>query len=166
MLLAGVNHIAMLTNDTERLCDFYGNVFGAVVEGRLQLDEGMQLTFVRLGPHTELNVFEIEGNVEADRQVPGFARGRIDHFGLHASSTDSFDEIRRRLIDCGATDGFVTDFGPILSVFFRDPDGLEAEVCVENPNAVPGVTNPPGTPAPGYDVVRPENLIAPQPATP
>lgn len=44
------------------------------------------------------------------------------------------------------TDGFVTDFGHILSEFFRDPDGLEAEVVVRNPDA-PGVHNPPGTPA-------------------
>jgi len=50
----------------------------------------------------------------------------------------------------GASDGFVTDFGSILSVFFRDPDGLEGEVCVANPAAVPGVHHPPGTPAPGY----------------
>jgi len=50
----------------------------------------------------------------------------------------------------GASDGFVTDFGPLLSVFFRDPDGLEAEVCVVNPDAVPGAFNPPGTPAQRY----------------
>lgn len=49
-----------------------------------------------------------------------------------------------------ASDGFVTDFGPILSLFFRDPDGLEAEVCVANPDAKPGVMNPPGTPAARY----------------
>jgi hypothetical protein len=28
----------------------------------------------------------------------------------------------------GASDGTMTDFGTKLSVFFRDPDGLEAEV--------------------------------------
>ena len=39
----------------------------------------------------------------------------------------------------------MTDFGPVLSVFFRDPDGLECEVCVTNPDAEPGVVNPPGT---------------------
>ena len=43
-----------------------------------------------------------------------------------------------------------TDFGPILSLFFRDPDGLEAEVCVVNPDAEPGVHHPPGTPARRY----------------
>jgi hypothetical protein len=50
----------------------------------------------------------------------------------------------------GASEGFVTDFGPVLSLFFRDPDGLEGEVCVANPDAMPGVYNPPGTPAPGF----------------
>ena len=48
------------------------------------------------------------------------------------------------------TDGFVTDFGHILSLFFRDPDGLEAEVCVQNPDSQPGVHNPPGTTALRY----------------
>ena len=32
-------------------------------------------------------------------------------------------------------------------MFFRDPDGLECEVCVANPDGVPGAFNPPGTPA-------------------
>ena len=41
-------------------------------------------------------------------------------------------------------------FGPILSLFFVDPDGLEGEVCVTNPDSVPGVVNPPGTPAARY----------------
>ena len=50
----------------------------------------------------------------------------------------------------GAADDFVTDFGPVLSMFFRDPDGLECEVCVANPDAVPGVSNPPGTRAARY----------------
>jgi hypothetical protein len=38
----------------------------------------------------------------------------------------------------------------MLSLFFRDPDGLECEVCVENPDMVPGVHNPPGTRAARY----------------
>jgi hypothetical protein len=38
--------------------------------------------------------------------------------------------IRRRLIDAGASDGTVNDFGRVHSLFFRDPDGLEGEVLV------------------------------------
>ena len=150
MLLNGVNHVGLITNDTERLVAFYRDVFEAEVDGEVSEGEGMRLTFIRIGDAAELNVFEISGNTEADRQTPMFGRGRIDHLGLQAASLDAFEEIRRRLIARGAADEFVTDFGAILSLFFTDPDGLEGEVCVANPDAVPGVSNPPGTPATRY----------------
>jgi len=150
MLLAGINHVALLTNDTGRFVDFYRDVFGAEVDGEGSEGEGVRLTFVRIGENVELNVFEVAGNEEAQRQTPMFGRGRIDHLGLMAASLDAFDQIRDRLIERGAADRFVTDFGSILSLFFRDPDGLEGEVCVPNPDAMPGVSNPPGTPAARY----------------
>ena len=68
-----------------------------------------------------------------------FGRGRLDHLALQAASLQDFETIRQRLMARGLADDFVTDFGPMLSLFFRDPDGLECEVCVENPDAVPGV---------------------------
>jgi len=111
---------------------------------------GVRLSIIDVGPHSELNVFQIVGNTEADRQVPMFGRGRIDHLALQAGSLEAFETIRARLIERGSSDGFVTDFGPVLSIFFRDPDGLECEVCVENPDAEPGVHHPPGTPAARY----------------
>ncbi len=152
-MLDGFNHVAILTNDSKRLHAFYKDVFNATVprdDLETPDDADVRLSVVHVGPHSELNVFEITGNTEADRQTPMFGRGRIDHLALHAESLDAFETIRDRLIARGATDGFVTDFGPILSVFFRDPDGLECEVCVQNPDARPGVSNPPGTPAARY----------------
>jgi hypothetical protein len=125
-------------------------VFDAVVSRDAREGEGMRLSFIDVGAGRELNVFEIDGNDEAGRQTPMFGRGRIDHLGLQAASVDAFDVIRERLVARGASDGFVTDFGPLLSLFFRDPDGLEGEVCVPNPDARPGVFNPPGTPAARY----------------
>ena len=150
MLLDGVNHVAILTADSDRLHAFYREVFDATVSHDGPAGEGMPLSFVDVGPRTELNVFEIEGNDEATKASPMFARGRLDHMGLQAASVEAFDLIRDRLVACGASDGFVTDFGPVLSIFFRDPDGLEGEVCVPNPDARPGVHNPPGTPAARY----------------
>lgn len=150
MLLDGINHVAVVTADTERLVAFYDEVFGAVVDGELRGDDGVRLTLLKIGPHTELNVFEIDGNEEAHRHLPMFERGRLDHLGLQAASLADFDTIRERLMARGASDGFVTDFGPVLSVFFRDPDGLECEVCVPNPDERPGVLNPPGTPSARY----------------
>ena len=152
MLLAGINHVGLLTKDTERLHAFYREVFDATVfhdhrEGDLRF------SLVDVGPANQLNVFEIVGNVEADRQTPMFGRGRIDHIGLEAASHEAFDEMRARLIARGATDGFVTDFGLAISLFFRDPDGLEGEVCLHNPQATAADLKPPGTPAAGYERV-------------
>jgi len=153
MLLNGLNHVAVLTKDTSRLQAFYQEVFDATVSNpRGEAAEGpdVRLSFIHIGPFSELNVFEVRGNTEADRQTPMFGRGRIDHLALQAESIEAFDTIRDRLMARGASDEFVTDFGPILSVFFRDPDGLECEVCVPNPDARAGVHNPPGTAARRY----------------
>ena len=152
MLLAGINHVAVLTKDTERLHAFYRDVFDATI-GHDEREDGMRLSFIDVGPNVQLNVFEIDGNSEAERQTPMFGRGRIDHLGLEAASHEAFDEIRDRLIARGSTDGFVTDFGRAISLFFRDPDGLEGEVLLTIPDADPGVVHPPGTPAAGYERV-------------
>ncbi len=148
MLLKGINHVATLTSDTDRLHAFYRDVFEATVvndERQLHGETPFRMSIVDIGDGTMLNVFDIEGNVEAARQVPMFGRGRIDHIGLRAKDIEAFEEIRRRLMERGAADDFVTDFGEAYSVFFRDPDGLEGEVLVDNPDAIPGVFNPPGT---------------------
>ena len=153
MLLKGLNHVAVITNDASRLNDFYKQVFEAeVLRDGSEFPEGQgpRLSIIKIGDWAELNVFEIEGNTEADRQVPMFGRGRLDHLALQAASLQDFEEIRDRLMARGAADDFVTDFGQMLSIFFRDPDGLECEVCVENPDAVPGADNPPGTRAARY----------------
>jgi catechol 2,3-dioxygenase-like lactoylglutathione lyase family enzyme len=148
-MLAGFDHVAVLTADIDRFVDFYRDVFGAEVFGRIT-DGGAEIVALRIGPTAELNVFQIEGNTEASRQTPMFGRGRLDHFALRATSLEQFDQLRDELIRRGCTDGFVTDFGHVLSVFFRDPEGLELELCVGNPDAVPGRINPPGTPAARY----------------
>ncbi|MGW4340680.1 VOC family protein [Rhodococcus koreensis] len=135
MLLDGVNHIAWISKDAARLGRFYADVFDADVgptrpHGR---DGGETMTVIRIGPHTELNIFVIDGNTEAERQTPMWGRGRIDHVGLQAASPEAFEVIRQRLIDAAASDGAINDFGTAQSIFFRDPDGLEGEVLIATP---------------------------------
>jgi hypothetical protein len=136
VLLEGVNHIATVSNDARRLGEFYAEVFDADV-GPTRAhgeDGGETMTVIRIGPHTELNVFVIEGNHQADHQTPMWGRGRIDHLGLQANSPEAFATIRGRLITAGASDGTVNDFGSTWSLFFRDPDGMEGEVLVAKPD--------------------------------
>jgi catechol 2,3-dioxygenase-like lactoylglutathione lyase family enzyme len=153
VLLKGLNHVAVITHDASVLNAFYEEVFDAIIlrdGSEFPEGQGPRLSIIKIGDWSELNVFQIEGNSEADRQIPMFGRGRLDHLALQAESIQAFETIRERLMVRGAADDFVTDFGPMLSLFFRDPDGLESEVCVENPDVVPGVFNPPGTRAARY----------------
>ena len=129
VLLDGINHVAILTNDTERLHAFYEEVFDAVVlhdgpepsGGPGSADSPVRLSMIQVGPYSELNVFQVAGNTEADRQTPMFGRGRIDHLALQAGSMEAFETIRQRLRARGAADDFVTDFGPILSAVLPGP---------------------------------------------
>ena len=49
---------------------------------------------------------------------------------MRAASPDAFTNICRRLVDAGASDGVINDFGEVRSIFFRDPDGMEGEVLI------------------------------------
>lgn len=151
MLLDGMNHVAVITDDTERFVQFYREIFDATVSHREAIGPGT-LTFVDIGPRTELNVFEVSGDA-APVLVRGsmFSHGPIDHMGLQAADREAFVEIRRRLVAHGASDGFVTDFGRSHSIFFRDPDGLEGEVLLWLSRD--GAVHPPGTPATGYEAL-------------
>ena len=109
MLLDGFNHVAILTSDTKRLHAFYEEVFDtSVPRDGPETPNGaeVRLSVVHVGPHSELNVFEVDGNTEAERQTPMFGRGRIDHLALHAESLEAFETIRDRLMARGASRRF------------------------------------------------------------
>src|SRR5215471_14596131 len=130
-LLDGVNHIALLTRDMDRFIRFYQEVFDAHVvhDHRHHADHvGERMVIMAIGGQSAFNVFEVPGNTQTHVQTPMFGRGRLDHGGLNARSRETFEHVRTRLMHLGASDGTITDFGASLSVFFRDPDGLEAEV--------------------------------------
>jgi catechol 2,3-dioxygenase-like lactoylglutathione lyase family enzyme len=150
VLLDGINHIGMLTDDTARLVRFYEEVFDATVSHQEEIGDEGTLTMIDVGPHTELNVFELRGDDAPDvTRGSMFTHGPIDHVGLQATDREAFVEIRKRLMERGATDGFVTDFGRAHSVWFKDPDGLEGEVILWIRRD--GPVYPPGTAATGYD---------------
>lgn len=89
MLTVGINHVATITNDSDRLQAFYQEVFEAEIlrDGSEFPDgSGPRLSVIKIGPYAELNVFEIDGNTQADVQTPMFGRGRLDHFAHQAES--------------------------------------------------------------------------------
>ena len=101
MLLKGINHVAVITNDAARLNVFYQEVFDAEIlrDGpELPQDKGPRLSIIKVGDWAELNVFQIDGNTEADRQTPMFGRGRLDHLAVQSRVARSLRD------DSGAAD--------------------------------------------------------------
>ncbi len=131
-LLAGINHIATVTADLDRLERFYERAFGASVVRRWEGRE--RHSMIRLGPTTVLHAFERRDSPHIGSGRAMFHRGRIDHIGINAASREAFDRLRERLVDLAASDGSVTEFPRISSVRFVDPDGMELELCWQEPD--------------------------------
>jgi hypothetical protein len=74
VLLDGINHVAVLTGDTDRLSRFYTEVFDTPPARTIEHQPGFKLSLIDIGDGRELNVFEIDGNSEANRQTPMFGR--------------------------------------------------------------------------------------------
>jgi catechol 2,3-dioxygenase-like lactoylglutathione lyase family enzyme len=126
-LLDGINHVAIVSRDLDRLAGFYGDVFGVEFEA-LESPRGRH-GFLWVGPASCVHAFEVPESYTGPYPAEDMMRrGRIDHLALGARDETSLAEIRRRLVDLGASDGTITRFGEFLSVFFVDPDGMHAEV--------------------------------------
>lgn len=126
----GFNHIATLTTDLQRHAAFYGQVFGAEVTFEMAATPDHPRMFILdLGAGATLNVFEVApGAMIGDRGVQG-GRGAIDHFGLAVASLSELEAVRDRLVAAGADIGEIQRLGDEWSLFFRDVDGMELEVC-------------------------------------
>jgi catechol 2,3-dioxygenase-like lactoylglutathione lyase family enzyme len=126
-----VNHIAFLTNDLERLSQFYEQVFGAtkVVELPIPEPEGPgRHALISIGAGATLHAFEL-AKIATPPERPMFERGRIDHFALNVADADAFDRLRSDLVERGVSDGVVTDFGVMRVLSFTDPDGHTLELA-------------------------------------
>ena len=130
-ITTGFNHVATLTTDMDVTVGFYEQVFDAVVTYEIaKSDDHPWMKIVDLGGGAALNIFEVDAvDILGDRRRQG-ARGAIDHFGLAVDSKETLEAVRQRLADAGAQEvGEIQRLGGEWSLFFRDPDGMELEVC-------------------------------------
>lgn len=126
----GFNHVATVTVDLDGVVAFYRAVFDAQVTFEMAATgDHPRMAILDLGGGSALNVTEQPaGMIVGDRTTPG-GRGPIDHYGIAVPSRAGLDEVRDRLIAGGADIGDIQRLGDSLSLFFRDPDGMELEVC-------------------------------------
>jgi catechol 2,3-dioxygenase-like lactoylglutathione lyase family enzyme len=126
----GFDHVATVTADLDRTVAFYQRVFDATVTWEIPAREDhLRMVILDLGGGGALNVAEQpEDRIVGDRTRSG-ARGAIDHYGIAVATPADLREMRDRLVAADADVGEIQRLGNTWSLFFRDPDGMELEVC-------------------------------------
>ena len=129
-LTTGFNHVATLTADLDRFKEWYQDVFEAETTFEMERDgDHPRMAILDLGGGSALNVFEApEEEIIGDRRKIGH-RGPIDHFGLAVADLAALEAVKERLVGVGADIGEIQKLGGEWSLFFRDIDGMELEVC-------------------------------------
>jgi catechol 2,3-dioxygenase-like lactoylglutathione lyase family enzyme len=129
---SGFNHVATLTTNMDRTVQFYRDAFEAeLVFEMAAREDHPRMSILDLGGGAALNVFEVDdGDMIGDRRKQGH-RGAIDHYALAVDSKDVLEQIKGRLVSAGAEVGEIQRLGDEWSLFFRDPDGMELEVCAK-----------------------------------
>ena len=129
-ITTGFNHVATITADLDRLVQFYADAFGGEKTFEMAATgDHPRMAIIGLGAGACLNVFEAPPeSIIGDRRVQG-GRGPIDHYALAVDSLATLEAVRDRLVAAGAEIGEIQALGNEWSLFFRDPDGMELEVC-------------------------------------
>ena len=130
-LTTGFNHVATLTTDMDLTVGFYQQAFDAEVTFEIaKRDDHPWIKVIDLGGGSALNVFEVPADeIIGERRRQG-GRGAIDHYALAVDSRVTLEAVKERLLAAGAQEvGEIQQLGPEWSLFFRDPDGMELEVC-------------------------------------
>jgi catechol 2,3-dioxygenase-like lactoylglutathione lyase family enzyme len=114
-----------------RTIHFYQSAFDAKVVFEIERREDHPwMKVVDIGGGAALNVFEVPAEeIIGERRRLGH-RGAVDHFAFSVDSLATLEGMKDRLATAGAQEvGEIQRLGGELSLFFRDADGLELEVC-------------------------------------
>lgn len=130
-ITTGFNHVATLTTSMDRTVRFYEEAFDAVVTFEITKSaDHPWMKILDLGGGAALNVFQSSSEeIIGERRTQG-ARGAIDHYALAVDSETTLRTMPDRLTAAGAQEvGEIQRLGDEWSLFFRDPDGMELEIC-------------------------------------
>ena len=126
----GFNHVATLTTDLDRFKAWYLAVFDATTVFEMaQEGDHPRMAIIDLGGGAALNAFEVPAESMIGEQRTIGRRGAIDHFGISVADRGTLDKVQDRLVAAQADIGEIQQLGDCWSLFFRDVDGMELEVC-------------------------------------
>ena len=146
---AGLNHLALITNDLDRTTRFWHGVLGAPLVATLGT-EAFRHYFFDVGQGATVAFFEYHGH-QVDRfakpaGVPDERAIQFDHVSLNLPHEAAVLQLRQRLLAHGCEVTEMVDHGLMRSIYITDPNGiaLEASCWAHNPT---GRARRPMTPA-------------------
>jgi catechol 2,3-dioxygenase-like lactoylglutathione lyase family enzyme len=139
---AGLNHLALITDDLETTTRFWHGVLGAPLVATIGT-ETFRHYFFDVGHGATVAFFEYRGHpvhrFAKPAGVPDKRAVQFDHVSLNLPDEAALLVLRQRLLDhsCEVTE--VVDHGLMQSIYFTDPNGiaLEASWWADNPTGRP-----------------------------
>lgn len=132
--LKRLQHIVLWVSNVERSIRFYCDVLGFEVQRRYPNAAFLKIPGTQDDHH--LGLFEQAGVAPPDERV-----ARMYHAAWEVEALTDLAHARRRLTEARALVG-ASDHGASLSLYARDPDGLEFEVFWTVPGAASIGTRP------------------------
>jgi catechol-2,3-dioxygenase len=132
--LTRLQHLVLWVSSVERSVRFYRDVLGFEVKSQSPRGAFLRIPGSRDDHH--LGLFEQTGAARPDERV-----ARMYHSAWEVGELTDLARARQRLIEAGALVGS-SDHGVSLSLYAKDPDGLEFEVFWTVPAGTPAGTRP------------------------
>ncbi|MBI3458148.1 MAG: VOC family protein [Candidatus Rokubacteria bacterium] len=134
MGLKRLQHLVLWVSDVERSIRFYRDVLGFEVKTRYP--NAAFLKILGSADDHHLGLFEQRGVPPPDEGV-----ARMYHSAWEVGVITDLVHARQRLVEAGALVGS-SDHGVSLSLYAKDPDGLEFEIFWTVPDGKPVGTRP------------------------
>ena len=132
MTVTRLNHAVLYVRDASRSAEFYGDVLGFV-----KVMEMPGAVFLRAGGSTndhDLGLFSVGEAAVASPAGRGGAVG-LYHLAWEVDTLAELGRLEERLSAAGALVG-ASDHSSTKSIYAKDPDGIEFEVCWVVPAAL------------------------------
>jgi catechol 2,3-dioxygenase-like lactoylglutathione lyase family enzyme len=164
-MIQGFSHVGLSTHDMDKTIWFYCDVLACRLVAQEKIHTGGQGTIrqvsIEVGPGQYLVFMQANGVADIpETHDTGINRGLglplgMVHIALKIPSLDALADWQRRLAEGGFAPSPITDLGAAKSVFLRDPNDLQLELCCqtrpfddgdlqrETEGSIPGATERP-----------------------
>jgi catechol 2,3-dioxygenase-like lactoylglutathione lyase family enzyme len=127
---AGLNHLALITDDMDTTTRFWHRVLGATLVAMIGAAR-FRHYFFDVGHAATVAFFEYRGH-QVNRfakpaGVPDARAVQFDHVSLNLPDEAALLALRQRLLDDGCEVTELVDHGLMRSIYFTDPNGIALE---------------------------------------